>query len=115
MQPDKRPADGGTPWLSAPRGVTGGPLSCPWGRDCPWDWPRHVAFRTRLKWATEAIWYALSGQPPKEPRVIHAALTREDLTKAAVVADAKIQEILATIQYYEQELHTFHRGGGPSS
>lgn len=90
-----------------PRGTT----TCPWGRDCPWDWPRTVPFRTRVRWARDAVWYALTGLPPKEPLVVRAALTREDIARAGVFTDAKIEELARLIDTYEHELHLFRLGG----
>lgn len=94
------------PMIPPPRGTT----KCPWGRDCPWDWPRLIPMSTRWKWALEAIWFALSGQHPKEPRVFHAALSHSDLLQSSVL-DSRAREILNTINYYERELQAF-RGGG---
>ena len=89
-----------------------GTTRCPWGRDCPWDWPQHVPFHTRAKWAMQAVWYALTGQHPKEPLVFQAALSKEELLRHSKdTLDEHAREILSTIEYYETELRAFRSAG----
>ncbi len=106
----KPPNAHASPWLYPLRGST----RCPWGRDCPWDWPPHVPMRTRWRWAWQAMWYAVTGAHPKEPLVVHAALSKSEYLQFLQQdhrLGARQSELLDTINHYEEELRIFKAGG----
>lgn len=81
---------------------------CPWGRDCPWDWPREISFRQRFRWAMQAMQYAITGVHPREPVVLRAAITQRELAQLKLSEmPEKAQELHNTIEYYEAELQAF--------
>jgi hypothetical protein len=54
------------------------------------------------------VWYALTDEHPKEPMVVHAALTRKDVFSEPM--DDRAKEILRTIDEYERELRIYRAG-----